>query len=200
MNEEYVVLDIETTGLSKYMHQITEIAAVKIRNGKTINQFQTLVNPGIHIPSFITRLTGIDDKMVKDAPSIKEVLPDFLKFLGENIMVAHNATFDYGFLNHNAERHLNIRLKNEKVCTRRLANRLLPDLPSKKLGTLCEYMQVKNKQAHRALSDAKATAELFNKMITLLKLAEVNTKSDIIHFQNSRIKKGELQNVKMELR
>jgi len=99
---EYIVLDIETTGLSRYIHKITEIAAVKVKDNKIIEEYQTLVNPETKIPRFITRLTGIDNEMVKDAPTINEVMPGLLKFLGNHTIVAHNATFDYGFIAYNA--------------------------------------------------------------------------------------------------
>ncbi|MBU0666868.1 MAG: 3'-5' exonuclease [Nanoarchaeota archaeon] len=171
--DEYIVVDIETTGLSKYMHKITEIAAVKVNKGKVVGEYQTLVNPGGHIPSFITRLTGISDEMVKDAPKIKEVLPEFLDFLGEHPMVAHNATFDFGFLNYSAERILKTIMNNKKVCTRRLASRILPDLPSKRLSSICKHFKVKNNQAHRAMSDVKATNEVFVKFIKSLKKAGI---------------------------
>ncbi len=192
MDEEYIVLDIETTGLSKYIHKITEIAAVKMRGSKVVDEFQTLVNPEEHIPSFITRLTGIDDHMVKDAPCIEEVIPKFLEFMKNTTMVAHNATFDYGFLSYNIEKHAKKKFSNSRICTRRLANRLLPDLPSKKLGHLCQHLKIKNEQAHRAMSDVKATVELFTKMQKLLKLADINTEQDILQYQHSRIiRRGE---------
>ncbi len=168
MPEEYVIVDIETTGLSKYYHKITEIAAVKVRNGKKVGEFQSLVNPEVPIPRFITRLTGIDDEMVKDAPTIDEVMPRFLKFLGNGVLVAHNATFDYGFLHENALEHLGKGLENEILCTRKLANRLLPELPSKRLGAICEHLGIINEQAHRAMGDVNATVEVFNHFLEVM--------------------------------
>ena len=91
---EYVILDLETTGLSKKRHRITEIAAVRIKNKKIVDEFQTLVNPKQRIPSFITRLTGITNDMVREAEPIEKVLPSFLDFLGDHTIVAHCATFD----------------------------------------------------------------------------------------------------------
>ncbi len=181
--EEYIVLDIETTGLSRYMHRITEIAAVKVRNEKVIDEFQTLVNPQTHIPRFITTLTGIDNKMVKDAPTIKEVLPEFLNFLGSSTIIAHNATFDYGFIYENAKQHLGVSISNENLCTRKLANRLLPDLPSKRLSALCKQFRIRNRQEHRAMGDAKATKELFSKMKKLLERADVKGLEEIKEFE-----------------
>jgi DNA polymerase III epsilon subunit family exonuclease len=176
----YTVIDIETTGLSKHYHKITEIAAVIVNNGKIKKQFQTLVNPESHIPSFITRLTGIDDDMVEDAPLIHEAMPKFLKFLGDKVFVAHNASFDYGFLNHNAENGIG----NPKLCTRKLANRLVPNLHSKKLGVLCEHFGIRNNQAHRAMGDALATAELLNNFFAIMNKKGFSTPEDIIRFEN----------------
>ncbi len=176
----YTVIDIETTGLSKHYHKITEIAAVIVNNGKIKKQFQTLVNPESHIPSFITRLTGIDDDMVEDAPLIHETMPKFLKFLGDKVFVAHNASFDYGFLNHNAKNEI----KNSRLCTRKLANRLVPDLHSKKLGVLCEHFGIRNNQAHRAMGDALATAELLNNFFAIMNKKGFSTPEDIIRFEN----------------
>jgi len=190
MNQhEYVVLDIETTGLSKHHHNITEIAAVKYSSGKKVGEFQTLINPKEHIPSFITRLTGITDEMVKGAPTIEQALPDFLNFLGNHVIVAHNATFDYGFIDANASRHLNVGLENGKVCTRKLASRLLPDLPSKRLGSICEHLQINNEQAHRAMGDVKATSQVFSHFLSLLDSKGIKTIEEVMDFEKSSLKK-----------
>ena len=139
-------------------------------DGKNIlKKFQTLINPQTNIPSFITHLTGITNAMVKDAPTIDQALPDFFDFLEDHILVAHNATFDYGFLNHNGLTHLDTPIKNHTLCTRKLANRLVPELPSKRLECLCEYFNVNNKQAHRAMGDVMATIKVFEQFLRLLK-------------------------------
>jgi len=175
----YVVIDIETTGLSRHYHKITEIAAVKVNKGKIGQQFQTLVNPKTHIPSFITRLTGIDDNMVKDAPVIQDVMPEFLDFLGDKVFVAHNASFDFGFLNHNAEDEI----KNPRLCTRKLANRLLPNLTSKKLNCLCNYFKINNNNAHRAMSDTLATTEILNNFLEIMHKKGFKTPEDVLRFE-----------------
>ncbi|MFQ5474972.1 MAG: PolC-type DNA polymerase III [Candidatus Nanoarchaeia archaeon] len=182
---DYVVLDIETTGLSRYRHKITEIAAVKYGKGKEVGSFQKLVNPECHIPSFITKLTGIDDDMVKDADTIDEVLPEFLDFLGDSTIVAHNASFDFGFLNVNAQTHLDTHLCNNRLCTRKLANRLLPDLPRKRLGDVCEHFDIQNEQAHRAMGDTRATALVFSSFLEMLREFDISTHDDIIRFEKS---------------
>ena len=185
----YTVIDIETTGLSKSYHQITEIAAARVRNGEVIKKYQTLVNPCVKIPSFITKLTGIDNDMVKDAPLIKEVLPSFKNFLGDNVFVAHNATFDFGFLEHNLRMHYQHELLNPRLCTRKLANRIFPDLPRKRLQDLCRHLNVKNEQAHRAMGDVEATVDVFNQMKSILYSKGITEIRDILKFEKSSIKR-----------
>lgn len=186
---DFVVVDIETTGLSKHRHRITEISAIKVKNNKIIDEFTTLINPKVSIPSFITKLTGINNKMVKDAPFIEDVLPAFLKFLGNSVMVAHFATFDYNFLNHNCNVHLGKEIYNHTLCTGKLANRLLPDLPSKKLSCLCEYFEITNEKAHRARGDAIATTKIFNNFLKIMKEQDLHKTEDILKFQNSKIRR-----------
>ena len=189
MLNEYVVLDIETTGLSRSRHRITEIAAVHVKKGKIVSEFQTLVNPGQPIPRFITRLTGIDDEMVRDAPLVDAVLPRLNSFLKNHIIVAHNASFDYGFLRHNFETYLNMELKNSKLCTRKLASRLLPELPSKKLSCLCEHFEIENADAHRAMSDVLATVKVFQEFHKMLESANIKKKADVLMFESLPIAK-----------
>ncbi len=180
---DYVVLDIETTGLSKHVHNITEIAAVRFSGRRKVGEFQTLVNPQEHIPRFITKLTGIDDDMVKGAPTIDKVLPGFLDFLGDSMIVGHNATFDYGFISTNAERHLGKCLENDRLCTVKLARRLLPDLHSRRLGSVCEYLDIVNEQAHRAMGDVDATAKVFHRFISLLDEHGLDTSESVLKFE-----------------
>ncbi len=188
MKEAYVVLDIETTGLSKHTHRITEIAALKIENFQVVNKFETLVNPETHIPSFITSLTGISDSMVKDSPVIEDVMPKFISFVKDSPFVAHCATFDYGFLKYNAEIHLSQELKNPKICTRKLSRRLIPQLRSYKLSCLCEHFSVRNNTAHRAMGDAKATHQIFNELLDLMKKQGIEKREEVLNFQDSKIR------------
>jgi DNA polymerase III epsilon subunit family exonuclease len=180
----FVVVDIETTGLSKNYHKITEIAALRVKNGEVRQEFHTLVNPQVRIPSFITRLTGIDNAMVKDAPSIEESMPAFVKFLGDDIFVAHNATFDYGFLSSAAARQA-ILMDSDRLCTRKLANRLLPELPSKRLGVICEHMGITNMSAHRAMGDAQATVCVLNNFLDQLKCRGITEREALLRFERS---------------
>ncbi|MBI2662337.1 3'-5' exonuclease [Candidatus Woesearchaeota archaeon] len=185
----YTVIDIETTGLSKNYHQITEIAAVKICAGKIVEQYQTLVNPQVRIPRFITHLTGIDNEMVKDAPIIKRVLPSFVDFLGYDVFVAHNAMFDFGFLDHNLKYHQGQNLQNKRLCIKKLANRLFPELERKRLVDLCEHLKVNNKQAHRAGSDVRATAAVFTNMLGILQKRGISEVEDILKFERLPIRR-----------
>ena len=122
--------------------------------------------------------------MVKNAPTIEQALPDFLNFLEDHILVAHNATFDYGFLNHNGIIHLDTPIENHTLCTRKLANRLVPELPSKRLECLCQHFKVNNEQAHRAMGDVMATVKVFEQFLQILKNKGIEEKSQIIEFQN----------------
>lgn len=185
--ESFIVVDIETTGLSRKKHKITEIAALRVRNNKILNKFHSLVNPEVQIPKFITKLTGIDNELVKDAPLINKVIPKFNKFINKDVFVAHNASFDYNFLNHNTSLHLKKEMYNPKLCTRKLANRLLTHLPSKKLSSLCEHYNLENKTAHRAMSDALVTKEILNNFFTDLEKREITTTSQLLKFQDSKI-------------
>lgn len=183
MDAPLIVLDIETTGISAYRDRVTEIAAVKMHKGEIIDEFHTLVNPGYPIPRHITRLTGITTEMVKDAPHIRDVLPTLKEFLGNDIVVAHNAGFDMGFLSYNFLMHHNHKLENPTLCTYKLANRLL-DIPRRRLGDCCEHFQVTNTQAHRAMGDVLATTQVLSNMIQLLQQANISTTEKILAFSN----------------
>ena len=185
-DKSYVIVDIETTGLSREKSRITEIAAVVFDWNKIVKEFQTLINPKKPISSTITRLTGITDEMVADAPVISEALPGFLEFLEGHILVAHNASFDYGFLNHNSMIHLNQIIDNDVLCTRKLPNRLLLELPSKRLSCICDHFWVVNQRAHRALEDVLATTEIFKSFLEMLEVQWINQHEDILLFQNSK--------------
>lgn len=187
--DSYIVLDLETTGLSKTKHRITEIAAVKIKNGKEIDKFHTLINPQCSIPNFISSLTGITNDMVKDAPTIDIIIPQLLNFLENETIIAHNASFDYGFLDHNIKKHTKNNFCCDKLCTRKLANRLLPNLKSKKLSYLCEYFNIQNENAHRAMSDVNVTNQIFSNFLNIMKEMKIEGKENIIKFEKSYRKK-----------
>ncbi|HEX7166642.1 MAG TPA: exonuclease domain-containing protein, partial [Acidimicrobiales bacterium] len=159
----FVVLDLETTGGSPANDEITEVGAIKFRGGECLGTFQTLVNPGVAIPREIVYLTGITEAMVGPAPRIDEVLPAFLEFIGEGVVVGHNVRFDMGFLQANLVRRGYARLRNTVVDTCGLARRLVRDeVPNCTLATLARHFRTATDPCHRALDDAKATAELLH--------------------------------------
>ncbi len=155
----FTVVDIETTGTDVLNDKITEIGAVKIVNGKIVEQFQTLVNPEVHISDRIVELTGIDDELVKFSPTIDKVFPDFVKFLGDSTFIAHNADFDFRFIK-NVGKTLGYIIKNDCLDTLVISRKVLPQLSHHKLNNVCDYYGIVFHH-HRALSDALATAELF---------------------------------------
>lgn len=179
LDDTYVVFDIETTGLSKEKEMITEIGAVKVADGKIIDRFSTFVNPQRPISAEITKLTGITDDMVKDAPTIENVLPEFLKFCEDTVLVAHNASFDTGFIRIAAERAGLGELHHTVVDTLELARALLPELNKHKLDIVCEHLGVTLNGHHRAVNDAEATAEVFIKFLDMLAEKKIFTLDEI---------------------
>ena len=164
---KYVVFDIETTGLSPTKDMITEIGAIKIENGVIIDEYNQLINPERPIPEKITEITGITDNMVQDKPTIKEVLPDFIMFIEDSVLVAHNASFDTGFLREQFSRNGKT-LDNPILDTLGLTRTLFPSLKSHKLNIIAKHLNVSLVNHHRAVDDAKATAEIFLKCMTIL--------------------------------
>ena len=157
--KEYVVVDIETTGTDVTSDKITEIGAVRIKNGVITESFQTLINPEVSLSKKIIELTGITDDMLAHKPKIEEVYPDFIKFLGDSVFVAHNADFDYRFLK-NVGKPMGYFIYNECEDTLLISRKKLPWLSNHKLNTVCAHFNIEFRH-HRALSDAFATAEAF---------------------------------------
>lgn len=164
----YCVFDLETTGLSFRTEKITEVGIMKIRNGEIIDQFSCFVNPEKPIPPDVVKVTNITDDMVKDSETIDLVVPKILEFIGNSILVAHNADFDIGFLKHNAEK-LGFKLENTYIDTLRLAKDLFPNYKKYKLGVIAENLGIKVEVSHRALDDVETTVKIFNIMINMLK-------------------------------
>jgi len=178
LDGDFVVFDIETTGLDPFTDKITEIGAVRISNGQILEEFSTFVNPEISIPENIAKLTGIDDNLVANAPRIEEVLPEFLKFVGDSPLVAHNATFDYGFIMQNL-RKLDMKAEYTLIDTLELSRKLFPDLSKYKLSSVAKHLQLESDRYHRASDDAGILARIFIKCIELLKKREVKNLDDI---------------------
>lgn len=160
----FVVFDLETTGLEANKEEIIEIGACKIKNGRIDEIFSTFVKPSKNIPKEITELTGINDEMVKDAPSINYVLPDFFKFCYGSSLVAHNISFDISFV-HAIAKKLSYNFDHENIDTIELSKKHLPGLKNYKLGTVVEKLGIVLENAHRAVNDATATAKVFIKLM-----------------------------------
>jgi len=178
LSDCYVVFDIETTGFSSINNQIIEIGAVKVENGKITERFSEFVNPKVPIPYEIEKLTGINDNMVIGAEEIEVILPKFLEFSKDAIMVAHNASFDMSFIYANARR-LKLPFKKTVVDTVGLARVLLPSLSKFKLDTVAKALNVSLENHHRAVDDAGATAEIFVKFIEMLKKRKIETLDEV---------------------
>ena len=164
----FCVVDLETTGGSPVTSSITEVGAVKYRGGERLGTFNTLVNPRQPIPPFITHLTGIDDLGVATAPPIEEIVPALAEFLSGSVFVAHNARFDFGFVNAALTALDYEPVPNPPVCTARLARRVVwPDVPNVRLDTLAQYFHCAVRPTHRALPDAEACAEVLHGLLDL---------------------------------
>lgn len=190
----FVVIDLETTGAGPHIGAaITEIGAVKVKAGKTLGEFETFINPGHSIPDYIQALTGINDSMVYEAPSISTVLPSLLEFLGshqETVLVAQNAPFDLAFLKHYARVHdfpwpaftvLDTAIIARKVLTR-------DEVPNCKLGTLAAFFGTQTTPNHRALDDARATVDVLHGLIERLGSFDIYTLEELQNF-GKKVKK-----------
>lgn len=162
--EDYTVVDIETTGFDPMFDEIIEVAGIKYRGRNEIGRFQSLVKPDDGIPDYITALTGITNEMVADAPGIEDVLPRFLEFIGEDIVVGHNVHFDVNFLYDYAEDFELKPFSNDLVDTLRLSRRLYPELQSHKLSALAAHFGVEPDGEHRALADCVTTQKCLSAM------------------------------------
>ena len=192
LNTEYIVFDIETTGLSQKKNKIIEIGAVKVRDGEEIDRFSEFINPEEPIPYSIEQLTSITDEMVMHAPTVDVILPKFLEFCGDDIVVAHNAAFDTGFIKKNAK-DLGMKFDNTIMDTMTLSHVLLPELGKFTLDRVCKALNVKNEHHHRAVDDANATAKIFVKLYEMLVERGVKTVEDVNELgsaSDDTIKKG----------
>ena len=186
IDTEYCVLDIETTGLSFRTNKITELGAVIYKNGEIVKEFEHFVNPEMPIPEEVVEVTHITDEMVKDAPTIEEILPKFLEFIGDRVIVAHNADFDVGFIKYYAEQ-LGYKLENTYIDSLRLAKDLFPDYKKYKLGIIAEKLGIKVDVAHRALDDVITLVKVFKVMIEMLKEKGVVIVDDIDKLEEGKV-------------
>ena len=180
LSQTFIVFDLETTGFSNKNDKITEIGAVKIENFKVVDRFSQLINPQKDISYKVQELTGITNDLIKDKPTIEEVLPKFIEFIGDSVMVAHNADFDMGFMQQKC-REQNIEFKNTSVDTLTLARTLLPHMKRFRLNLIAKELGVPLLNHHRAVDDAEATAHIFIKFLEMIqkrggeKLSDINT-------------------------
>lgn len=194
----FCVIDVETTGLSPQHNNIIELGIVRVKNLKVVEKYQSLINPGREIPSFITGFTGISNSDVYDAPFFNDIADQVIEFIGDDIIAGHNLSFDSSFL----KRELNYcgkdELKNPKVCTLRIARRIFPLLNSKSLRAVASFLKIKNSSSHRALGDAETTARILIKMIKHLKKNfGFENLSELLNFQYttaSRLEGADLKN------
>lgn len=192
----YTIVDIETTGGHPSANSIIEIAMVKHDGFKVLDRYETLIHPQREIPYFITSLTGIDDDMLVHAPKFKAVAAEIAAFLGNSVFVAHNVNFDYSFVKHQLNA-CGIPYEAAKLCTVRLARKLLPGYPSYSLGKICRQLGIHNEAAHRAMGDANATVKLFEKIIEaddddfIIKSLKRNSKEQLLppHLPKSEFEK-----------
>ena len=180
LSQSFVVFDLETTGFSNKNDKITEIGAVKIENFKIVDRFSQLINPQKDISYKVQELTGITNDLIKDKPTIEEILPKFVEFIGDSVLVAHNAAFDMGFMQQKC-REQNIEFKNTSVDTLTLARTLLPHMKRFRLNLIAKELGVPLLNHHRAVDDAEATAHIFIKFLEMIqkrggeKLSDINT-------------------------
>ncbi len=168
--EDYVVFDLETTGISAKEDSIIEISAIKVKGHKPVREFTSLVNPGMHIPAGATRVNGISDDMVREAPWLMEILPDFLSFIEGEILVGHNIqSFDLHFLYRASEELLGREVPNDYIDTLSMARTCLPQLKHHRLTDISEYFRIGTEGAHRALNDCIMNQQCYEQLGKMLK-------------------------------
>ena len=162
---DYVLFDLETTGVSCINDEVVEISALKVRDGFVVEEFSTLVNPGMPIPPYATDINGITDDMVKDSPTFELVLGQFIEFAGNDILVGHNITsFDMKFIQRDAEKYFGKIFGNDYIDTLQLARLYLPELDHHTLSDLARYYHISTAGAHRALADCKMNQRIFESL------------------------------------
>jgi len=166
MPQKYAIIDIETTGTSYKTGKITEIAIIIHDGQQIIDEFTSLVNPEQKIPYQITQLTGINDRMVQDAPKFYEIAKKIVEITEGCIFVAHNASFDYNFIRQEFK-YLFYEYEREKLCTVKLSRKLIPGRRSYSLGNICSELKIENPHRHRAYGDARATTSLFELLLSI---------------------------------
>lgn len=175
---DFVVVDVEATGAKTPPNRLIELGAYRIHNGRIVDKFLSLVNPEIPIPRFVASLTGISNDMVKQAPVFADLAPQWLDFVADSVLIAHNSNFDANFINHEVSRvYPGHRMVNPHLCTVKLSRLVLPDLLNHRLDTIASHFSIPIASRHRAGCDALATAEIF--LHLLVKLEEDHGAKDL---------------------
>ncbi len=154
----FVVIDVETTGLSPITNELIEVSAIKYDGNKKIDTFSTLIKPKVRIPYYITNITGITNDMVEEAPEVEEVMPELIEFVGDLPIVAHNANFDYSFIQNYSNKSFS---NNSVIDTVRIGRKLYPELPNHKLGTIAKHIGITEDGFHRAEFDCECCAKIY---------------------------------------
>ena len=198
--EEFVVFDIETTGLNSHTNKIIEIGAVKIKAGRIIDRYSQLINPGISIPYHITEITSITNEQVANQPKIDEVIGKFVEFIGDAVLVAHNAPFDMGFIKRDIKEYLNIDLESSVIDTLQMARDLFPDFKKYGLGDLNKALGLALEKHHRAVDDSQATANMFIIFLEKYKEKGIEYLKDINKGFEVNVKKQSLKNIMVQVK
>lgn len=180
--EPFVVVDLETTGLDPVSNEIIEIGALKVEGGEVKDIFNQLVRPKAELSKEIISLTGITPEMLEGAPRIEEVLPDFLNFIDEKALIAHNVDFDIPFLKEHVKRALDKEINNRTVCTLKTSRALLPNLDNHKLHTVAHYFKVPISGRHRAIGDSEATYQVWLHLAKKLNEKNIKTLDELDKF------------------
>jgi DNA polymerase-3 subunit epsilon len=176
----FAVLDVETTGTrAADDDRVTDVAVVLVQGTRRELVYESLVNPGRSIPPWITSMTGIDDAMVRNAPTFDRIADDLLQVLSGRVFTAHNARFDWGFIDAEVKRTRGLALVGSRMCTVKLARALLPELPSRGLDAMQEHFRIPNTARHRARGDALATAELLERLLEMARERNCRTLADV---------------------
>ncbi|MFA4966625.1 MAG: 3'-5' exonuclease [Candidatus Margulisiibacteriota bacterium] len=179
-NDDFVILDTETTGLDPANSEIIEIAALKVKNKEIVDIFNHLVKPANPIPDNITKINGITNEMVEESPTLGNITYKFLDFIGGSTLMMHNAEFDLSFINHHIFTPRKKELGSPSICTLKVSRFVLPQLQSHKLSSLAQHFGIPVKNSHRALGDVETTFELWFKLTPLLRDKGISTCEDLL--------------------
>lgn len=160
----FVAIDVETTGLSPVANELIEVSAIKYNGSKKLDTFTTLIKPKTKIPYYITNITGITNEMVQNSPVVEEIMPSLIEFIGSNPIVAHNANFDYKFIQNYSN---NAFSKNTLIDTVQIGRKLYPNLPNHKLGTIAKHIGITEDGFHRAEFDCECCARIYMEYIKI---------------------------------